>query len=204
MCEACKDFCTWLFSSRNKGYTCIAHNSKAFDGQFILKYLVQNGVKPVVIYSESKIQYLEVTYRSIRFVDSLNHLPMPLAALPISFGLEALKKGYFPYFANTERYQNFVGPVLDPKLYSDEFMKPEARADFLKWHAEQKDKIFDSQRDMHHYCVSDVDILRRCCLKYRKLVMGLCNGIDPFRSISCAQMCFALYRHMFLFVSKHL
>ena len=34
------DFCKWLISKHHKGYTAIAHNTKGYDSQFILKYCV--------------------------------------------------------------------------------------------------------------------------------------------------------------------
>ena len=43
--------------------------------------------------------YMEVAKGlNIRVLDSLNFLPMKLAALPKAFGLTELRKGYFPYF----------------------------------------------------------------------------------------------------------
>jgi hypothetical protein len=45
------------------------------------------------------------------------------------------------------------------------------REKFLEWYESKKDKIFDFQKEIHEYCFSDVDILRRGCMKFRNLLM---------------------------------
>lgn len=80
-----------------KGYTLIAHNSKGYVSHFILKWLVDQGMKPHCIWSGAKTMDLEIPKLSIRFIDSLNFLQMPLKAFPKTFGLDKLKKGYFPH-----------------------------------------------------------------------------------------------------------
>ena len=45
------EFCKWLISKNHKGYTAIAHNAKGYDSQFILKYCVDNTLKPYTIYN---------------------------------------------------------------------------------------------------------------------------------------------------------
>lgn len=42
-------FCEWLVSENHRGYTAIAHNAKGYDAYFILKYCVENTVKPFTI-----------------------------------------------------------------------------------------------------------------------------------------------------------
>ena len=47
-CET--EFCKWLFSEVNIGYTVIVHNLKGFDAYFLINYLIDNGVKPYLIF----------------------------------------------------------------------------------------------------------------------------------------------------------
>ncbi|GFU15688.1 DNA_pol_B_2 domain-containing protein [Trichonephila clavipes] len=47
------------------------------------------------------------------------------------------------------------------------------------------------------YCDSDVDILRRGCLEMRKLFLKIAD-IDPFRYVTLAGVCMAIYRSKFL------
>ena len=116
-----RDFGNWLFSRTHKDFTAIAHNAKGFDSYFILEYLIDNSIRPEIIYSGSKIMYIHVQRGlNIRIVDSLNFLPMKLAKLPDAFGLEALKKGFSHIYsaANTisvtlgnTLHQNFIAPI---------------------------------------------------------------------------------------------
>lgn len=93
------DFGSWLFNETHKDFTVIAHNMKGYDGYFLLEYLMANSIVPKVIFAGSKIMYLHVERGlNIRILDSLNFLPMKLAAMPKAFGLHEMKKGYFPNF----------------------------------------------------------------------------------------------------------
>ena len=77
-----------------------------YDSYFIYDYLIENSHTPhPVIFSGSKIMYMSVPTGglNIRFLDSLNFLPMPLAQLPKSFGLEELKKGCVSSFLQHSR-----------------------------------------------------------------------------------------------------
>lgn len=99
-------FGSWLFNKTHKDFTVIAHNMKGYDGYFLLEYLLANSIVSKVIYAGYKIMYLHVERGlNIRVLDSLNFLPMKLAELPKAFGLEEMKKGYFPHFFNTKKNQ---------------------------------------------------------------------------------------------------
>ena len=84
-----------MIKNKFKGYTLIAHNSKGYDAHFILKWLVDQGIKPYCIYNGAKIMLMEISKLGIRFTDSLNFLQMPLKALPKIFGLNELKNRIF-------------------------------------------------------------------------------------------------------------
>ena len=62
----------------------------------------------------AKIMELSGKDPEIRFIDSLNSLPMPLSKFPKTFGLTELAKGYFPHFFNPEANQHYVGPIQMP------------------------------------------------------------------------------------------
>ncbi|KAK5645174.1 hypothetical protein RI129_006475 [Pyrocoelia pectoralis] len=132
-------------------------------------------------------------------VDSLNFFPMALSALPKALGLgEELKKGYFPHLFHIEENASYVGPLPAVKYYSPDSMKPDARDLFLKWHDEHKQDVFDMQRDLVEYCRSDVDILKRSCMKFRDMFINECD-VDPFtESITIASACNLMFRRKFL------
>jgi hypothetical protein len=60
----------------------------------------------------------------VRIIDSLNFLPMPLAAMPKTFDEKELRKGYFPHFFNTIANIDYKGPLPDPSFYGADSMKP--------------------------------------------------------------------------------
>ena len=189
------DFGDWLWNGEKKKAICIAHNAQAYDLHLIMEYVHNHGKKPDLIQNGQKILCLES--EGIKFIDSLNFLPMALAKLPKAFGLKELKKGFFPHLFNLQHNQHYAGPMPDAKYYDPDSMSCDKKAEFLEWYAEQTE--FDFQKDIVDYCISDVDILQRCCSKFRALFMEYAAGIDPFeQTITIASACNRVYRTMFL------
>ena len=99
--EDCVDqFGTWLLDGTHEGAIVIAHNLRSYDGFFLCEYFYIQCLLPKLILNGAKIMSMELEAAEIKFRDSLNFLPMPLKALPKTFGLAELKKGYFPHFFN--------------------------------------------------------------------------------------------------------
>ena len=73
---------------------------------------------------------------------------------------------------NTENFQEFIGPYLPPEIYGVDSMSSQGREEFFKWYNKQKGE-FNFRKEMHEYCVSDVDILRKGCLKFRNLMLSI-------------------------------
>ena len=78
--------------------------------------------------------FMEIPKLSIRFINSLNFLQMPLKSFPKTFGMDELKKGWFPYYFNKMCHKNYVGPIPSKKHYGYNQMKPKDRNEFLKWY----------------------------------------------------------------------
>lgn len=202
--DALQEFMSMLMSKdkRFKGYTAVAHNLRGFDGVFVLKNLLINGVCPNVIVRGQKIMVLEVPGSQIRFIDSFNFLPMGLAKLPQAFGLadSCGSKGYFPHFYN--RKENwFKGEVElpEPKDYGADTMSESERKKFMAWYSEElrKGSKFHLEKELAKYCIQDVKILKDCCLAYRRLMCEE-TGCDPFQYLTCASVCNAVYRSKFM------
>jgi hypothetical protein len=189
------DFCKWLISKEHRGYTAIAHNAKGYDSQFILKYCVENTLKPYTIYSGSKLMLLEIPHLKLKIIDSINFIQSSLSAFPKTFGLKELKKGYFPHYFNKPCNQNYVGPLPSKKHYGYNQMKTEERQKFLDWYNKKisENYIFDFKKELEEYCRSDVDILRRGCLSFREIFLEVAN-IDPLQYLTIAGACMAIYR----------
>ena len=112
--------------------TCIAHNFGGYDGQFILRYILENGtVKPNVIMNGNTI--LRMTVGKVLFLDSYQFLHMRLASFPDTFGLtEIKKKGYFPHLANTLANQRYVGSYFPAETYNPGQMSEKDRNEFFQ------------------------------------------------------------------------
>ena len=117
---------------QRKGSTVVAHNGRSYDSYFLLSYLIDNGIVPKLIFSGPKIMCMKVEHGlDICVLDSLNFLPMRLAAFPKAFGLSELKKGWFPHFFNTTENQNYIGPYPAVEMYGVDQMMPNDRDSFL-------------------------------------------------------------------------
>ena len=198
--DTVKQFCEWLFTERHKGCIVVAHNFQGYDGYFIVEHLVENAIHYDSIYNGAKNLTLKVTSWDIKFIDSLNFIPMALAKFPKTFGQDELCKGYFPHFFNKDENQNYVGPIPCKEDYGVNFMKPEERDAFIAWHDEQvaNNYRFDFREEIIKYCRSDVDILRKCCLLYREMLREE-SDIDPFnKALTIASYCQEVYRTNFL------
>lgn len=157
--DACEKFCKFLFTDKHKGYTAIAHNMRGFDGQFILAYLLKQGLKPQIIPNGSKIMKIKLSSFNISIIDSFNFLPMGLAKFPKTFGVEEITKGYFPHLFNTEENQTYVGELPSKKYYCPEFMTEAARFKFSRWYEERKKENFNFQQEIEKYCRYDFIII---------------------------------------------
>ena len=189
-----EEFCKGFLNDKFKGYIFIAHNSKGYNCHFVLKWLINQGIKPYCIYNGAKIMFMEIPKLSIRFINSLNFLQMPLKSFPKTFGMNELKKGYFPHYFNKGCTENYVGTMPSKKHYGYNQMKPDERSKFLKWYQERVSEnfVFDFKKEILEYCRSDVDILRRGIIKFREDFIKVEN-IDPLRYITIASVCMTIY-----------
>ena len=171
----------FLFSEQFRDYTFIAHNMKGFDGCFLLRYLLLEGIFVSTIANGQKINSMDVPSLNIRVIDSLNFLQMPLASLPAAMGVENVvkAKGFFPHFFTSPATLNYIGPLPDPEFFGCFDMKDKSYCKFMLWYeAEQKQNpVFDFQKSMRLYCIQDVEILKAGCLKFRELVMDVTKNI---------------------------
>ena len=210
-----RDFCKWLFTREHDKCIVIAHNFQGYDSYPILKQLNQEAIPYDVIYNGAKCVTLTTKTKEkrklfqieIKFIDSLNFIPMALARFPKTFGQDELCKGYFPHYFNKDENQDYVGPIPCQDDYGVSYMKPEAREKFMVWHQEQVDNnyVFDFQQEILKYCRSDVDILAKCCKLYREMFRKATDttndetGLDPFDSATTiAAYCMEVYRTKFL------
>ena len=192
-------FCKFFISDKFKGYRFVAHNAKSYECQFILKWLIDQGIQTYCIYDGTKIMFMEISELNIGFIDSLNFLKIPLKSFPNTFGLNELKKGYFPHYFNKKCNWDYVGSLPSKRQYGYNQMKPGERAKFLEWYDDlvSKNYIFDFKKKIIEYCQSDIDILRRSLITCRDDFIQLQN-IDPLCYITIASVCLTIYRSNYM------
>jgi len=199
VCETMKEFVD--FALTKKETTFIAHNGKAYDTWLVHKYLIRETNKRPnkLILAGNKIMYMKI--KSIRFIDSLNHIAQPLSIFPEMFGLKELKKGYFPYTFNTLENKNYIGKIPDIKYFAPDEMMSDKRKDFTDWYNKQNSVIYDFKKELHEYCVSDVDILKKSMEIYISDGMEL-NGLNPIDCSTIAAYAMKVYRTNYLVDNK--
>ena len=136
---------------------------------------------------------------NIRFIDSINFVNGALETFPKTFGLQELKKGYFPHLSNTPANQDYVGPIPAKYYYDPDHMNPGKRTKFLKWYDDRvsENYVFNFKNELVAYCRSDVDILRRSMIAFRDNFLKIGN-IDPLQYITIASVCMAIYRSKYM------
>ena len=198
--DTVKEFCQWLLTPEHEGCIVIAHNFQGYDSYFIINFLNKNAIHYEIIYRGAKVLSMTIPMLNIKFIDSLNFIPMGLAKFPKTFAQPELCKGYFPHLFNKDENQNYVGPIPCQYDYGVNFMKPAEREAFMTWHQERVENnyVFDFRKEIIKYCRSDVDILAKCCLLYREMFRNE-TDIDPFdKALTIASYCHQVYRTNFL------
>ena len=112
--DVTNQFCKWLITEQNKGVTLISHNFRGYDGHFILKYMLDNNLKPEVIKHCTKLLDLQYKRLKINARDTLNFCALKLTNFQKAVGLNHLvSKGEFPHLAN--RPENWDKIIDFPK-----------------------------------------------------------------------------------------
>jgi G:T-mismatch repair DNA endonuclease (very short patch repair protein) len=177
----------------------IAHNSKGYDSNFILKEIVdKNYVGIELIMQGNKI--LRMKMGNTKFIDSLAFLNLPLRDIPKAYALEYDSKGFFPHEMHTTRNVHYKGwfPSLDK--FGLKYMKPADVKDLKTWHKQEKNrhKVEKIQYNLHaelkKYCIKDVQILVKGFLNFRREMVAI-NGLDPItRSFTLASTALEIFR----------
>ena len=73
-------------------------------------------------------------------------------------------------------------------------MNPKGKEAFTTWYASKKESnyMFNFQQEILAYCLSDIDILRRCCLDFRDLFYNV-TDINAFTTLTITLACHLVY-----------
>lgn len=199
-----EEFCEWAFQEKHKGYTFIAHNGRGYDYKFVMRWLLLNTTyKPTTIYAGQKLMCFSVNDGlKIRFIDSVNFLTMPLSAFPSTFGETELKKGFFPHWFNILDNAEYVGKIPPMRYFGYKSFSTEKREEFIKWWVGKRlsNYVWDNEKELKEYCISDVDILKKCMIKFRALYLDVAD-IDPLQYITIAGVCMAIFKYYYILPS---
>lgn len=111
--------------------------------------MYKNAILPDVIMNGSKFMSIEVPHLKMKFIDSLNFIPMHMALSKIP----RLAKGYFPHLFNTrDNQQTILDCLPDMKYYNPGGMMPEDRQKFMSWYDEHKNDTFHFEKEITKYC----------------------------------------------------
>ena len=172
----------------------VAHNFQGYDSYFILHELYKQCVCPDQIVNGAKI--LSMSMDHIKFIDSMAFLQMSLANFTKAFGLQELKKGFFPHFFNRAEFQLYAGPIPARDYYDPDSMKPERKEEFERWYQTKLEEgaIFHLQKELIAYCQSDVQLLKQGCMKFQQEFKTLTNFNPMEECITIASACNRFFR----------
>lgn len=199
--ESFVDFCEQYRPYSNGNVCVIAHNFKSYDGHFIINELMtrKKSMKPVM----NGLKILSIVYdNNIRFIDSLNFIPMALKQFPKAFGLPDIEKGFYPHLFNTEENYNYIGPIPSPSYFFEDTIMNIDRLEFDIWYGERCLKnpreIYDNRVELIKYCCIDVELLRRGCTRFMTDFLQLTH-FNPFlQAITLAQTVMCVFRKNFM------
>lgn len=193
------------FCDNYRPYACnnvcvIAHNFKSYDGHFIMNELMKRdkSVKPVM----NGLKILTVLYDNyIRFIDSINFIPIALRKFPKTFGLDNIEKGFYPHLFNTFENYDYVGSIPAMSYFFEYTIKNAFDSlDFVEWHMNYmfSGAVYNNREEMIKYCKIDVNLLRKGCTRYMIDFLDLTN-FNPFlQAITLAQTVMCVYRKNFM------
>ena len=159
------------------------HNLKGFDGIFMLDALYSlmgTGTKT-----------LHFKHMSLVFKDCLSFLNMPLTNFTNTFGLQELKKGWFPHkFSKLENLQH-EGPIPALRYYEPQHMDAKKKKACEYWHAEEvlKGEDWNLKKELLSYCESDVKLLKEGCLKFAEDTIRDAGFNSLLQCITIASTC---------------
>ena len=181
--DVTEQFGRWLFHERHEGYTIIAHNFRSFDGHFILKYMLDNNLRPDVIKRGTQLLDLQYAKLDIKARDTLNFCALKLADFPKAVGLKDIaRKGEFPHHINRTENVDKIIPFAKAEEYGLDGRTAEEKEKLLLWHAvEERENsgLFDFRKQLMDYCSNDVTVTRLCGLEFRRDFIDLCIRLFP-------------------------
>ena len=225
--QALPEFCKSLFDEEGKLYRqtlgisqyvrVFAHNGSRFDYYPILTELGKyTGKDPKVVFDGSSIVQIKTFEGRLIFMDSLRFLAMRLKDMPKTFGVEEVKKGFFPYRLSNSLYWDKVVALPTKEDFEVEFMNSRDKAEFDKWYAQnifdvymqvneeyenglrEDDLWYDVFAENLAYCRDDVRVLRLCFMKFFNACEATTKIMPGVDNMTIASYCNKVWRTHYL------
>lgn len=168
--------------------TCIAHNARGFDMNFIITELLERDRSLKIILGGRKFLYC-LYNGCVRFIDSFSFIPSKLEDFIRCFDLnpDFSKYKFFPYRFNTQDNYNYEGTVPDERFYGIENFTEKKKEEFHHWRNDLLDRnyVFNMRQELIDYCKADVKLLRLGFMRF-------CHSFYEMTSIHCALESFTL------------
>ncbi len=168
-----------------------AHNAGKYDAVFIEKYMSEmHGALPQKLQRGTKIMQMIYSENNITFKDSLCFIASTLRAMSSNFGIEELRKGFFPHKLMTVEY------LRNAELNNFQVQRPSIdvwESDFRRGKEGQAEKreldtfletfyatggTWDLRKDAVEYCISDTVLLGQVLKLFRERCMSLAEDIE--------------------------
>jgi hypothetical protein len=215
-----RDFVNWAYMKarglcdgarreKNRTMFLYAHNSRSFDGQFLMKALASDPEFKIsfAVLSGRKIMRAESTRDSVKLVllDFLNFVTQPLNALCKAFKIPFDSKGSFPvFFINPANYHYKKCELPPKKFWCPDAMTSIAREEFNEWYTSTNMMLKTTQtewsfvKECIKYCLTDVRILQHAALAFSNGMLNTLNYEPLTRKTTIASTCLHIYRQYFM------
>lgn len=167
--------------------------------------MYENAILTEMIINGSKFMSIKVPHLKMNLIDLMNFIQMTLSKILKAFNLFELAKGYFPHVINKCKNQKIILDRLpDRNCCNPGGMMPKYCHKFMAWYDKNQHDCFHFEEEIMKYYRSDVDILKRGCLKFRGILMQTTSrndeeGIYPFaHCITIASACNLGFRKLCL------
>lgn len=167
-----------------------AHNAGKFDAIFVERFMAKRGKIANVIRRGQKIVQLHYGDLDLTFKDSINFIPTSLRSTSAAFGIEELKKGFFPHRLMTMDYYkqaaetDFIVSKPPRDMFRHDFRNnSDGKAEqkeldlFLNQFYEDPDCPWNLKRDAIEYCISDTVLLGKVLYQFRQETKSLSDPI---------------------------
>lgn len=222
-CSGVYTFFNCVMEPELKDYVFFAHNARSYDA-ILVKYYMSKYKREFSrdIQRGQKLLSMYFTRLDIEFRDSLCFIPTSLRSMSADFGIEELKKGYFPHRRVTLAYlesaaeTEFLVERPDRTYFEMDVRAGEGgrkelaeMEQFLQQFYADPEARWDLKADAIAYCISDTVLLGKTLVQFREKLMEMADSMarpahitkqtfDPLAYVTLPSAMMGLFMAQFL------